>query len=116
MTEEAEKAKNWDMLQQHRDCKARLSRLTNELKLIADGWREMAGYFYDCFNTFAVDDERIRVLRPKPGDKPGMNEVASLPFASIDPESMRCLLADLEETKKTLAELDGQVRALGISL
>ena len=71
-TSEAEKVKNWDMLQQHRECKARLSRLENELKLIANSWKEMAGFFYDWrFNTFAVDDTKIRVLHRAPNsDRP----------------------------------------------
>lgn len=116
-TAEAEKAKNWEIFQQYRECKARISRLENELKLIANGWKEMAAFFYDChFNTFAVDDARIRVIRPdrSSGQRPNTNEVFSLPFSFVNADSLRVLLGDLEDTKKLLADLGEQLKPFGI--
>jgi hypothetical protein len=116
MTEEAEKAKNWDMLQEYRAAQAQLSRLEHELQSIGKQWKGIAGFFEDCgYNSFKIDEERIRVLRPKPHSEVGVNEVGSLAFAAINIESLCRLLTDLEETKRVLGKLGEQLRAIGIT-
>jgi hypothetical protein len=115
---EARQAKNWSMVEQHKDAKAELVRLGNELKLFADSWRELADTYVGWKeNIFLVSDEGIEVKRPARAasqrDGWASDRIAKVPSEHFDFDSISTLLRGLERTKKEVDELESQVKDIG---
>lgn len=115
---EARQAKNWSIMEQHRDAKAELVRLGNELKQFAQSWRKLADTYVGWKeNVFLVTDEGIEVKRPatiaSERDGWASNRLAKVPNQHFDFASISTLLRDLERTKKEAAELESQAKDIG---
>jgi hypothetical protein len=120
VTEEAKKAKNWDMVQQQIEAKANIARLGNELEGFARSWADLAeacNVWED--NTFIVSDTRIQVKRParvaSERNECCSNMVADVESKHFDLEYIRKLLSDLEASKKHQTKLASQLKDIGVA-
>lgn len=120
MTEEAEKARRYDMRQRGRELKAHLATLEHELHEHSKAWKELSETFGNWQHlTFRTDEEKIDVVRPVqnecvlPGRQPTMNKVCSVPLLYFNGESMKRLLSDLEQAKKEREAIGKQLAELG---
>lgn len=123
-SEEAEKAKVFDMIQRGKALKVRLVALNGEFRERIASWTTLAqAQETDLGETVLRPGEKsLDILRPYsrsqnlPPNRPPLNMVASLPRPHFDGESLWALIADRNKAKRELAEIAGQLSELGISI
>ena len=118
VSEEARKAKRWEMLEQHKDAKSKVCELGNELKQFAKSWTELAAACDGWKeNVFLVSDTGVEARRPAraASERDGwvFNRIAQVSRECFDFDSICTLLRNLEHAKKETAELESQVKDIG---
>jgi hypothetical protein len=114
-TEEAHKAKNWDILQQFQKEKANRARLENEVVSKSQVLANVARLLSDPRNNeFLCRDSALAVLRANPKAPPEKNELAEISWRDINTQFLSDLLNELEESKRSMQRLTLQVRELGL--
>lgn len=116
MSEEQQKAKNWDILQQYNDEKARLTRDENELEGLVADWDRFAREFRDKDKRFKFGSDEITVYRRRLVGETKPQQLCVLPTRALDADKLRTLYADLSEARKRVADLGKQLRALGVPI
>jgi len=116
LTEEQQKAKNWDMLAQYRAEKAELARLENELDGYVSGWRTFVDAFRDRQGKrFQFENENVIIFQRRLSGELKPRKIGSLSLNVLNEQSLRKLISNINRTRKTVAELGQQLKALGVS-
>jgi hypothetical protein len=116
-TEEARKAKNWDMLQQYQEGRASVARLENEIKARLEGFAKVGRCSTDLRNNeFISNGFTLSILRPDVKNPSARNRIDEIPLAALDIGSLLVLSRELEQVRIDLRKLGQQMRDLGIPL
>ena len=112
VTEEAEKAKKWDMVERHGALKSHEAVLEDEIYQLGSAWVAM-GEIFKNFSSYSIVPEAQQV---KAYDKTGINRtlIAELPLACLDSKRLLSLLEDLSKTQREKSELETKLRNLNI--
>lgn len=101
LSEEAEKAKLWDMQKELEAVRLHLGALDDEFKKIAKAWRGMAVFFDSTSGySFVVQDDMIKGINDHTG------ATSSLPKKYVTYECLAALISDLQESRKRAKELE----------
>lgn len=117
VSEEQQNSKNWEMLVQYQQAKARLARDENELQssFIAT-WERFASEFRNHRDRrFKFGTEEITVFARLAAGELKPRKLGSLPLKALDEKALKTLWADIRESRKLIAELGKQLRELGVS-
>jgi len=113
VTDEAEKAKNWDILQQYQAAKANIARLENEASTVGGAFAQVVEALREVKTSkYKVGDDVILVHN---SNTPG-NLQFKVDLAKIDPAKLASMLNELETSRESVIELRRQLSALGIEL
>jgi hypothetical protein len=113
VTDEAEKAKNWDILQQYQAAKANIARLENEASTIGGAFAQVVEALREVkVSKYKVGDDVILVHN---SNTPG-NLQFKVDLAKLDPAKLASMLNELETSRESVIELRRQLSALGIEL
>jgi hypothetical protein len=113
VTDEAEKAKNWEILQQYQAAKANIARLENEASTIGGAFAQVVEALREVKTSkYKVGDDVILVHN---SNTPG-NLQFRVDLAKLDPAKLASMLNELEISRENVIELRRQLGALGVEL
>jgi hypothetical protein len=113
VTDEAVKAKNWDILQQYQAAKANIARLENEASTIGGAFAQVVEALREVkVSQYKVGDDVILVHN---SNTPG-NLQFRVELAKLDPAKLASMLNDLETSRESVKELRSQLRDLGVQI
>jgi hypothetical protein len=113
VTDEAAKAKNWDILQQYQSAKANVARLENEASAIGGAFAQVVEALREVKTSkYKVGDDVILVHN---SNTPG-NLQFRVDLTKLDPAKLASMLNDLETSRESVIELRRQLSALGVEL
>ena len=112
MSDEAEKAARYDIIETHESAKRRLATLEHVMAKLGERMANFGDTLkYPSRCVFAVDPNLdIRVKR----DDTQLKITAQLSKEHMEWESMCRLILDYQQTKQEVARLAGRVRGLGL--
>ncbi|MGO9641299.1 MAG: hypothetical protein ACLP1Y_08360 [Candidatus Acidiferrales bacterium] len=111
MTEESEKAANWEMVEQFKHCKAHLATLENEMKNIGESWIAFGRYLQNpCFRA-AVTEQKITIV-----NELSHAVITTVSINQVSWEALVRLVQDYENTKNEKDSLLSKLRNLGVPL
>jgi len=116
-TEERQKAKNWDMLQQSKAHKASMSRMRNEgrqmanpIRVLCDALEDLDAYVVR-FEEDKITISRHDLDRPKlPGCTIAVDVVAMIPLAHGELKPIQLLFDSFRESKKSAASIARELK------
>lgn len=107
VSEEAEQAAKWKMVEELRTKKEHLVVLKNELKNLAEKWAEFARVMQSPdLHSFAVAPQKITV--GKWGEKPA-RPIAEIRDSSVQWDSLTKLVTDYQRTEGDVRTLQSQL-------
>jgi hypothetical protein len=123
-SEQAEKAKMFDMIQKGKALKAHRVALNGELRERVASWKRLAELYENNLgeNVFRVREDELEVLRPyppgrsAPPNRPPLNTVANLPRMHFDGETLWVLITDLEKTRREIAKITEELRSADLTI
>lgn len=117
VSEEQQKSKNWDMLVQYNEAKARLARDENELQVFVAEWDRFASEFRNHRDKgFKFGADEITVFAKRSAGELKPRKIGSLSLKALNEDALKRLWADIKESRKLVAVLGKQLRELGVSL
>jgi hypothetical protein len=121
-TEEQQKAKNWDMLQQGKRERANLSRLGNEIRQISSSLRVLSETLADWeshslgFHSVEMEISRHDDEGRRPGRTIPSHVVATIPNAHCDLAEIQKLLREALASKRAIAQITRELADIEASL
>ena len=113
MSEDDLLLKTGKMIKEGRELKERLGGLRNELNHFAASWKKLGS---ECSGSstwsYRVGKDSLEVLNPSQS----LAVIATIPWKHLDAEAAKRLFGDIQTTGEALAEIEGQLRAFGVSL
>ena len=111
MSDEEERAKKFQQIEEAQKLKSLLDELEKELKRFVKSWLVL-GHEASSGWRFQIDENDLKMLNPSQN----MREVANVPWAHLDSEKVKHLFGDIQQTRDELAEKEKELRRLGINL
>jgi hypothetical protein len=103
VTEKDADAKVGEMMRERRALRENLVRLEDELRKYAASWLELGKEGSELARrSFEFGDKELRILNPSQSNA----EIAAIPWAHLDSESIKRLLGDIQQTTRSLEDKD----------
>jgi hypothetical protein len=119
VTEQEEKAKNWEMLQRSKSLEAKLVRLHDELHQFSLSWTLLGNKASDRALIYQIGGDDIEALKvdihqTRDLSDPKYKVDLSVPAKHFELANIQTLLTDLTVTKKELSRLKSELQKLGV--
>jgi hypothetical protein len=113
VTDEARKAKNWEIVEQYQEAKKELVRLENEAKKVGERLIKIGGTLENPRgHRFGCGDAELSIFKNDPSSS-SEELITRVPWKDLNID-LRTLLRDLETAKRKTSELTSQLQELGI--
>jgi hypothetical protein len=111
VTEDEERARKYQQIEEAQRLKDHLNVLEKELEKFVKSWMAL-GHEASRGWMFQIDENGLKMLNPSQD----MYEVANVPWEHLDSGKVKHLFGDIQQTRDELAEAKKGLRSLGISL